>query len=101
MFELRYMGTITGVSDIDPVRWPNSHWRSVKVFLSILIKIRLFFFMHCVIMAHFLLSHSTFPSTFDEIRDYVSRTLTAVENSLKTSKNGFIIYFWGPSFAQC
>lgn len=28
----RYMGTITGISDLDPVRWPNSHWRSVKVF---------------------------------------------------------------------
>lgn len=27
----RYMGTITGVSDLDHVRWPNSHWRSVKV----------------------------------------------------------------------
>ncbi|KAG6384491.1 hypothetical protein SASPL_155689 [Salvia splendens] len=27
----RYMGTITGISDSDPVRWPNSHWRSVKV----------------------------------------------------------------------
>ncbi|RZC67559.1 hypothetical protein C5167_011249 [Papaver somniferum] len=27
----RYMGTITGVSDLDTVRWPNSHWRSVKV----------------------------------------------------------------------
>ncbi|CAK9139776.1 unnamed protein product [Ilex paraguariensis] len=27
----RYMGTITGISDWDPVRWPNSHWRSVKV----------------------------------------------------------------------
>ncbi|KAK6927793.1 Auxin response factor domain, partial [Dillenia turbinata] len=27
----RYMGTITGISDMDPVRWPNSHWRSVKV----------------------------------------------------------------------
>ncbi|TQD72938.1 hypothetical protein C1H46_041517 [Malus baccata] len=26
-----YMGTITGISDLDPVRWPNSHWRSVKV----------------------------------------------------------------------
>lgn len=26
-----YMGTITGISDMDPVRWPNSHWRSVKV----------------------------------------------------------------------
>ena len=28
-----YMGTITGISDLDPVRWPNSHWRSVKVFM--------------------------------------------------------------------
>ncbi|KAL0396242.1 UNVERIFIED_CONTAM: Auxin response factor 8 [Sesamum calycinum] len=27
----RYMGTVTGISDLDPVRWPNSHWRSVKV----------------------------------------------------------------------
>ncbi|WOL16212.1 auxin response factor 6-like isoform X1 [Canna indica] len=27
----RYMGTITGIGDIDPVNWPNSHWRSVKV----------------------------------------------------------------------
>ncbi|KAK8584956.1 hypothetical protein V6N13_138898 [Hibiscus sabdariffa] len=25
----RYMGTITGISDLDPVRWPKSHWRSV------------------------------------------------------------------------
>ncbi|XP_071726530.1 auxin response factor 6-like [Rutidosis leptorrhynchoides] len=27
----RYMGTITGISDLDQARWPNSHWRSVKV----------------------------------------------------------------------
>ncbi|XP_020079642.1 auxin response factor 12-like isoform X1 [Ananas comosus] len=27
----RYMGTITEISDMDPIRWPNSHWRSVKV----------------------------------------------------------------------
>ncbi|CAA0813430.1 Auxin response factor 8 [Striga hermonthica] len=27
----RYMGTITGIGDLDPVRWQNSHWRSVKV----------------------------------------------------------------------
>ncbi|KAG5015254.1 hypothetical protein JHK85_021390 [Glycine max] len=27
----RYMGTITGISDLDSIRWPNSHWRSVKV----------------------------------------------------------------------
>ncbi|GAU29341.1 hypothetical protein TSUD_31470 [Trifolium subterraneum] len=26
----RYMGTITSISDMDPVWWPNSHWRSVK-----------------------------------------------------------------------
>lgn len=25
------MGTITGIGDLDPARWPNSHWRSVKV----------------------------------------------------------------------
>ncbi|KAI6703406.1 hypothetical protein NL676_012542 [Syzygium grande] len=27
----RYMGTITGICDLDPGRWPSSHWRSVKV----------------------------------------------------------------------
>ncbi|RWW89737.1 hypothetical protein BHE74_00001226 [Ensete ventricosum] len=27
----RYMGTITGIGDLDPVRWPNSHWRTVQV----------------------------------------------------------------------
>ncbi|XP_071740110.1 auxin response factor 8-like isoform X1 [Rutidosis leptorrhynchoides] len=27
----RYMGTITGIGDLDPAKWPNSHWRSVKV----------------------------------------------------------------------
>ncbi|XP_059664863.1 auxin response factor 17-like isoform X2 [Cornus florida] len=27
----RYMGTITGISDLDLVRWSSSHWRSVKV----------------------------------------------------------------------
>ena len=30
-FSFRYMGTITGISDLDSERWPNSHWRSVKV----------------------------------------------------------------------
>lgn len=29
--QLRYMGTITGIGDIDPLRWPNSHWCSLKV----------------------------------------------------------------------
>ncbi|KAJ7545932.1 hypothetical protein O6H91_08G016700 [Diphasiastrum complanatum] len=27
----RYMGTITGIGDLDPVRWPKSSWRSLKV----------------------------------------------------------------------
>ena len=30
-FVVRYMGTITGICDLDPTRWANSHWRSVKV----------------------------------------------------------------------
>lgn len=25
------MGTITGLGDLDPIRWPNSQWRSLKV----------------------------------------------------------------------
>lgn len=33
------MGTITEVSDADPVRWPSSYWRSVKV--------RVFSFFSC------------------------------------------------------
>eukprot|EP00250_Pteridium_aquilinum_P014785 c22197_g1_i2 orf=443-3274(-) len=27
----RYMGTVTHIGDLDPVRWPNSQWRSIKV----------------------------------------------------------------------
>ncbi|KAG6509222.1 hypothetical protein ZIOFF_034613 [Zingiber officinale] len=27
----RYMGKIVGIGELDPVYWPNSHWRSVKV----------------------------------------------------------------------
>ncbi|KAK4387468.1 Auxin response factor 5 [Sesamum angolense] len=27
----RYMGTIIGISDVDPLRWPNSKWRSLQV----------------------------------------------------------------------
>ncbi|KAJ8753116.1 hypothetical protein K2173_017666 [Erythroxylum novogranatense] len=27
----RYMGTITGISDIDPLRWKNSQWRNLQV----------------------------------------------------------------------
>lgn len=25
------MGTITGISDLDPVRWKNSQWRNLQV----------------------------------------------------------------------
>lgn len=35
---LRYMGTITGIGDLDPVRWTNSHWRSVKVIVISLMR---------------------------------------------------------------
>lgn len=38
----RYIGTITGISDLDPVRWPNSHWRSVKVSKFILSHVALY-----------------------------------------------------------
>lgn len=27
----RYMGTITGISDLDQVRWKNSQWRNLQV----------------------------------------------------------------------
>ncbi|XP_044463396.1 auxin response factor 19-like isoform X2 [Mangifera indica] len=27
----RYMGTITGISDLDPVRWKGSQWRNIQV----------------------------------------------------------------------
>ncbi|KAK4276518.1 hypothetical protein QN277_014659 [Acacia crassicarpa] len=27
----RYMGTIVGVSDLDPLRWPGSKWRNIQV----------------------------------------------------------------------
>jgi hypothetical protein len=30
----RYMGTITGISDLDPVRWKNSQWRNLQVGLA-------------------------------------------------------------------
>ncbi|KAH9323126.1 hypothetical protein KI387_017765 [Taxus chinensis] len=29
--ERRFSGTIIGISDVDPVRWPGSAWRSLKV----------------------------------------------------------------------
>ncbi|CAA7391313.1 unnamed protein product [Spirodela intermedia] len=27
----RYMGTVVGISDCDPLRWPNSKWRNLQV----------------------------------------------------------------------
>lgn len=47
----RYMGTITGIGDLDPVRWPNSHWRSVKV-------------CHCKIIGIFLDVRTTLCACF-------------------------------------
>ncbi|XP_058738553.1 auxin response factor 8-like isoform X2 [Vicia villosa] len=38
----RYMGTITSISDMDPVRWQNSHWRSVKSRLNLTKTVRKF-----------------------------------------------------------
>ncbi|GLJ15828.1 hypothetical protein SUGI_0261020 [Cryptomeria japonica] len=29
--ERRFMGTIVGISEVDPVKWPDSRWRSLKV----------------------------------------------------------------------
>lgn len=31
----RYMGTITGISDLDPVRWKKSQWRNLQVLLAV------------------------------------------------------------------
>lgn len=31
----RYMGTITGISDLDTVRWKNSQWRNLQVFFGL------------------------------------------------------------------
>ncbi|KAE8680394.1 Auxin response factor 11 [Hibiscus syriacus] len=28
---MRYMGTIVGISDLDPLRWPGSKWRNLQV----------------------------------------------------------------------
>ncbi|KAG6468655.1 hypothetical protein ZIOFF_073344 [Zingiber officinale] len=39
----RYMGTITGINDLDSVRWPNSHWRSVKVSICKYLALALWF----------------------------------------------------------
>ncbi|KAE8705673.1 Auxin response factor 19 [Hibiscus syriacus] len=30
----RYMGTITGIMDIDPVRWKSSQWRNLQVIIA-------------------------------------------------------------------
>lgn len=32
----RYMGTIVGISDLDPLRWPSSKWRNLQVSTGIL-----------------------------------------------------------------
>lgn len=37
----RYMGTVTGVSDLDPVRWKGSQWRNLQVLLIYILKLKL------------------------------------------------------------
>lgn len=32
----RYMGTVTNVSDLDPVRWKNSQWRNLQVIIILI-----------------------------------------------------------------
>lgn len=32
----RYMGTITNISDLDPIRWKNSQWRNLQVLFGLL-----------------------------------------------------------------
>ncbi|KAK7276074.1 hypothetical protein RIF29_17206 [Crotalaria pallida] len=39
----RYMGTITGISDLEPVRWKSSQWRNLQVLLCLVKKE-----MHCL-----------------------------------------------------
>lgn len=56
------MGTITGIGDLDPVRWPNSHWRSVKVchcriigiFLDVRTTLCVCFLRHVSVQVHYL-----------------------------------------------
>jgi hypothetical protein len=50
------MGTITTISDLDSVRWPNSHWRSVKVYHDFRIHVLLFIvqWATCQICSHVL-----------------------------------------------
>ena len=38
----RYMGTITGISDMDSVRWKNSQWRNLQVLLINYTKLKLY-----------------------------------------------------------
>jgi len=38
----RYMGTITGISDLDPVRWKNSQWRNIQVLLKCIFLMKIY-----------------------------------------------------------
>ena len=33
-FMRRYMCTITGISDLDPIKWTKSQWRNIQVFIG-------------------------------------------------------------------
>jgi len=39
------MGTIVGISDVDPLRWPGSKWRNIQV-QSVLLK---FYEAYCIL----------------------------------------------------
>lgn len=44
------MGTIIGMSDVDPLRWPNSKWRSLQV-----IKLIIYLFILIIRVIAFML----------------------------------------------
>lgn len=65
-FMSRYMGTITGIGDLDPDRWPNSHWRSVKVNdTSLLLKFVLLLLL--IFILHFIFNFYTVSCSWKQI----------------------------------
>lgn len=53
----RYMGTITGISDMDTVRWKNSQWRNLQVLFSHwygILGISLGYIMFCIFIVYII-----------------------------------------------
>jgi hypothetical protein len=51
----RYIGTITGIGDLDPIRWPKSDWRSLKVCIQSVVKtatLIILFMLPCACTVH-------------------------------------------------